>query len=720
MNNAVITIHRWNGGFDLLKKFIQECESVLLGNDLNSISILSGKYGLSTPNLFLTICQSAFRELFMKYFTSCGKTFLELGKFYTTSEFCRIIYPRDPHKYLRQKFKLLFNDAEKYFIHVYVLPALQKAFDKNSMQSVHRIYKTLYFSRFFELAMDKLYDQFKSYLHFCANSLFQNEGEFSYSRLCESAFSTKIRQGNLNKEQRKLLIEISEYWESKCLERNSKIQIKLGQSHWNIPYVDVQRNRTIILDFDGINFSLRNEIQEYLLSWYQKGESGQSLSRRFYLIKRIAQGFQEITTDGGSFLEINYVNVLQIFDVLQQAKTDQGRQKYALKTIQTGISEARILFDWLKARNYKETLKNPFRRLKLNNVSSFVESTQYIPDEVVEQLLNVIQEFPVFVKRIWLIMMNTGIRVSEALNLKEDCLTYNDKEGIYYLNFLTHKTLKQRRRLGLDDFHSLPIMNHEIIELIRQQIEETKKLREVGSTPYIFLKVANSDRVVNPNQVTRYLASTVSQTINSCIKKHQIKDKHGDIWHYSNHQCRKTVAVKLLSNGASVTDVGEILGHLAEKTTRQYYQDIDTMKIAELDLQLFEQLFDTMDEETRSSYTPVEFEQLKKEIMKGSRETPEGHGSCVKHVSFGPCKKSSCVGCSLLLTGPQKLSMWRKLHLEQQSYINNMVKTMKKQGIEDYDNYRDYQAEQHLLDLYEDTIKKIERFIQERLPDYER
>jgi integrase len=472
------------------------------------------------------------------------------------------------------------------------------------------------------------------------------------------------------------------------------------------------------LDFDGINFSLRNEIQEYLLSWYQKGESGLALARRFYQIKRIAQGFQEITTDCGSFLEINYVNVLQIFDVLQQAKTDQGRQKYALKTIQTGISEARILFDWLKTRNHKETLKNPFRRLKLNNVSSFVESIQYIPDEVIEQLLNVIHECPVFVKRIWLIMMNTGIRVSEALNLKEDCLIYNDKEAKYYLNFLTHKTLKQRRRLGLDDYHSLPIMHHEIIELIRQQIEETKKLREIGSTPYIFLKV-ESDRVVSPKQVTRYLASQVNQTINSCIKRHQIKDKHGDIWHYSNHQCRKTVAVKLLSNGASLTDVGEILGHLVEKTTSQYYQDIDTMKIAELDKQLFEQLFDTMDEDARNAFTPFEFEQLKKEIMKGSRETPEGHGSCVKHVSFGPCKKSSCVGCSLLLTGPQKLPMWRKLHLEQQSYINNMVNTMKRQGIEDYENYRDYQAEQHLLALYEDTITKIEKFIQERLPDYE-
>ena len=44
---------------------------------------------------------------------------------------------------------------------------------------------------------------------------------------------------------------------------------------------------------------------------------------------------------------------------------------------------------------------------------------------------------------------------------------------------------------------------------------------------------------------------------------------------------------------------------------------------------------------------------------------------------------------------------------------------MKRQGIEDYENYRDYQAEKHLLILYEDTITKIEKFIKERLPDFE-
>jgi len=420
-----------------------------------------------------------------------------------------------------------------------------------------------------------------------------------------------------------------------------------------------------------------------------------------------------------SLLELSYIDVLRVFDSLQQAKGKNNRRKYTVKTIQATISEARLFFDWLKVEKNQEPLINPFRRLKFHNVQSFVGNTNYIPAEVVEQLLAVIDQCPVYVQRMWIIMMNTGMRISEALSLKENCLSYNEEENTYYLRFIATKTLKSRRRIGLNDYHSVPIISEEIIKVIREQINETKSLRESSNTQYIFIKMANSKEITNKTPIIRrHKALSISGIINRCIKRNQIKDRNGELWHYTHHQCRKTLAVKLLSQGSPLNDVGEILGHTVEKTTRQYYQDIDDMKIAELDKQLFQKLFDTIDIETKNTYTSFEFDQLKREVAAGSRETPEGHGSCIKHVSFGPCKKSSCVGCSLLLTGPQKLPMWQKLHQEQQLYMEDMTKNMKRQGINDYENYRDYQAEQHLLTLYKDTISKIEKFVEERIPNY--
>lgn len=68
----------------------------------------------------------------------------------------------------------------------------------------------------------------------------------------------------------------------------------------------------------------------------------------------------------------------------------------------------------------------------------------------------------------------------------------------------------------------------------------------------------------------------------------------------------------------------------------------------------------------------------------------------------------------MLLTGPQKLTMWEKLRGEQQKYLKQLQQEMLTQGIRDYEGYRDYQSELHLLSLYEDTIIKIECFIDER------
>lgn len=76
-------------------------------------------------------------------------------------------------------------------------------------------------------------------------------------------------------------------------------------------------------------------------------------------------------------------------------------------------------------------------------------------------------------------MMNTGIRISEAINLKEECLIYDTKDRIYYLKFIPHKTLKYRRKHGLEDYHYLPISDTSLIKIINQQIEDTRELRKL-------------------------------------------------------------------------------------------------------------------------------------------------------------------------------------------------------------------------------------------------
>lgn len=73
----------------------------------------------------------------------------------------------------------------------------------------------------------------------------------------------------------------------------------------------------------------------------------------------------------------------------------------------------------------------------------------------------------------------------------------------------------------------------------------------------------------------------------------------------------------------------------------------------------------------------------------------------------------------MLITGPQKLSMWKTLYSEQQTYLDEWIKVMIENKIDDWKDYREYQAEINLLQIYGDTIQKLEKFIKERLSEDE-
>ena len=100
------------------------------------------------------------------------------------------------------------------------------------------------------------------------------------------------------------------------------------------------------------------------------------------------------------------------------------------------------------------------------------------------------------------------------------------------------------------------------------------------------------------------------------IRRNKIKNVDGELWVYSHHQCRKTLATRLLTEGASIQETSQILGHLTERTTLQYYEDIDKMKIAHLDRTLFEALFDEIQPEVIKAYTKDELNALKKKSYK--------------------------------------------------------------------------------------------------------
>ncbi|WP_336992029.1 site-specific integrase [Bacillus toyonensis] len=500
--------------------------------------------------------------------------------------------------------------------------------------------------------------------------------------------------------------------ESYLIEKLKTHRYSFSNDIWLIVDINIQIPMIRKLDWTFLHGIVKVELKEYIHSYIQMGENVRGIARRFRHIQMLGAALHKLQYNKYlSLLDIDVIQVQQIIDILQKIHSKIG-MNYNIKTIQSCISECRLLFDWIVKKKENSYIENPFRAMVLHNVDAFSESVTYIPEEVINALKEKLSELAPFVQYAWTIMMNTGIRISEVINLKEECLIYDTKDRIYYLKFIPHKTLKYRRKHGLEDCHYLPISDASLIKIINQQIEDTRELRKISGENRIFLKNTTKG-------IKLYSGAEIARAINKLIHKYSIRDRDGLLWKYTHHQCRKTVAVNLLTNGATVEEVSDWLTHLDSKATMKYYHDIELMKIAKLDAEYFNIAFDNLDSDIKNIYSSSELKHLKDEIMMGSRNTPEGHGTCIKHVSFGPCHKKKCVGCKMLITGPQKLAMWKKLYSEQQSYLDEWEKVMIENNIGDWKEYREYQAEISLLKTYDDTIQKLEKFIKERLSEDE-
>ncbi|MCY9005718.1 tyrosine-type recombinase/integrase [Peribacillus frigoritolerans] len=476
---------------------------------------------------------------------------------------------------------------------------------------------------------------------------------------------------------------------------------------WKVREKNEQGFISLIFDFSPLSEEDKPYVKAYIHELLMKTDASiGGVWVRLNSIKIIYKRFKELRyKDVKSILQMNYYHILHLLDYLQQLRDEKGKQCYKLTTISEQYCYVKLFIDWI-IENYDWQYDNVFSLVPFHNIKAYSDPTKYIPEKVIQQLEHVLHELPEIYQNAWEIMMNSGMRFSDVQGLQTDCIPYDESEEMYVLKFINQKMKKQRIRSGQSKYHVIPASDL-LIEAVERQKKLTANLRAIANIERLFV-------VWNDSAVVPLDGKTLSMNINKLIKRHDIRDENNEIFHYTNHQCRKTVTVDLLSQGMSLKQVADLIGH-SKETSARYYRAVQMKKIAELDNKMFEQLFEKMlDEEVKEQYTNEERKALIREVKLGARETPEGHGTCVKHVSFGPCHKKKCVGCKMLVTGPQKLPKWYQLYEEQQQFLKDMKEEFEKYGEKNYQGHRSYQAESHLLDVYRRTIEKIEKFAKER------
>lgn len=191
------------------------------------------------------------------------------------------------------------------------------------------------------------------------------------------------------------------------------------------------------------------------------------------------------------------------------------------------------------------------------------DNINHVPDMVLEQLFRYIKYLNKDIQVIILIMYKTGLRISDTLNLRQDCLLrINNK---YWVETDVKKTYVIKHRIPIDD---------ELASLIAMLIDTSKKNSNMDNNPKSLIFV----RCTGKRKGKTYRRDSISRALNEMALKYNIIDEIGNKFHFNNHAFRHTYAIKLLNNGTDIFTVQELLAHASPEMTLHYAKLLDNTK----------------------------------------------------------------------------------------------------------------------------------------------
>jgi len=462
------------------------------------------------------------------------------------------------------------------------------------------------------------------------------------------------------------------------------------------------------IDFTGIcSPSLRLEIKYFMKHRYYSITADKDRA-----ITTLAYAANLLTDNNPSirfFADVDDVDVRSLYMSMERRYGQTAGGK-SVSNIMRVFSILSVLMEYLMSDHRDEAMRspvphdNPFSRYRFHNAKDYKVRTAVIPEAVAEQIDAHLDELDPVQALLYRIFSATGMRMKEVLFLEADCLEPSQYEGVVQLKYKQYKTLTARRKAGVPDYHRVLILKA-LADEISGQIHKTKEWRKELGVPYLFV-----------NKRPNFRASMISMSnyllvINRLIKKYDLRDENGRLWHFTSKQQRKTLTVTLIENGASVDELAYWLGHLSRNTASNYYAEVRKMKLAELNTSFFREKFDLLlSDEQLAEYTEEERRLLYMDFRLEQRRVE--FGFCLKKLADGGCTSRSslinCVNCKNLCTGPKYLPYWQSLLNGQREVVDSLLAAYAEAGIIDYQEFREYRQATFLLNCYENIVNAIE------------
>lgn len=311
---------------------------------------------------------------------------------------------------------------------------------------------------------------------------------------------------------------------------------------------DIRPSDNITIDFRGISQPwLRGAAKQYIkyvfatLSWGACLDKKKALMR-FSLF--LIQSYPEyLASDIDRLLIVEFLSYLV-------------GKKLGEKTRLTNIVYLNDFFT-LCSRNGWADIKNKVLFYKEDYPRLKKPLPRYIPQEVLEQLNQHIEDLPESVMRMVLVVQEAGMRISELCRLKFDCLR-QDSAGDWWLNYYQFK---------MKEDHTISIYR-EMAAVIQEQQNYIRDNLDT-SFEYLFCSNTEGSKPFNPKNKPMG-SSTLNRYLKNLSATNNICTASGKPWNFTAHQFRHSVGTRMINNGVPQHIIQRYLGHDSPNMTATY------------------------------------------------------------------------------------------------------------------------------------------------------
>lgn len=202
----------------------------------------------------------------------------------------------------------------------------------------------------------------------------------------------------------------------------------------------------------------------------------------------------------------------------------------------------------LVGNDYKRNIKQVNRRA--------------IPSYVLMQMFKLLPEYPDEKYRlVFLIMFDTGLRVSDATALKKNDLVIHGK----FMNGRFKVTSGELHYHNHKFNHESTVILSSSLAILLEEYRTLFPLKK--DNPYLFQPFNSKNGHISSN--------TFQQTMRKWFAEKGVKNEDGTIFNFQSHGLRHTVAVRMKKAGIPIEAISAQLDHQSIQMTQQYIDSID-------------------------------------------------------------------------------------------------------------------------------------------------